>query len=142
MKWLYGAMLLLLSATSQALCDDRLAFHTGGWSKHFISRGEGKPEWNEKHHVKMLDCNRWSIASFINSKDEEAVGIAHNYFMSPHKRYDWSLYVGLWSGYEEGVTGAGVIPVIAPRFNINLGHLEVSTYVTPIVAFVTVGVEW
>lgn len=134
--------LLALPSVGNAVCEDRLALHVGGWSKHFIARGKDKPAWNETHDAVMVECNSYSFAEFVNSQGHHSIGVGRNFFINKYKKYDWSLYIAAWTGYDEGVTGKGVIPVVAPKLIINIGAMEVSTYLTPVVGFVTVGLEW
>lgn len=135
-------LLMLFPSISFAICEERMAILAGGWSNHFIARGSGEPEWNEDHEGIIFECNKWSYGSFINSQGNEAIGIGKNLFINKYKTYDWSLYLGAWSGYDYGVTGKGIIPVGAFRFNMNYKALEVNTWLTPVVGVVTIGWEF
>lgn len=120
------------SNAQERTCDQHRII-VGGWSNHFIGATEAAGgQWNEQHKAVGFGCDQWSAYYFRNSYDRDSFAVSRTFYADRHEWFEWGLYTGVWSGYEDFVGEPGVVPVAAPRFNFRVDHhIWVSTLVTP-----------
>lgn len=137
MKTLLIILTLMVSTSANAEVCKEKSVTFGGWSKHFISNKFGDDPWNEDHEVLGLSCDTWSFVSFTNSYGREAYGVGKDLLKRNYRGFDVSLYTAAWTGYSDyPMNVEGVIPVISPKVQYDLGDLRITSLLNPIVAVV------
>lgn len=95
MKTILTTLLLTLSLSSFA---DSL--YLGGWSKHFIVKGDGSIPLNESHNIVAIERNNWIAGYFKNSYFDDSALVARKYHIMSNNTWALDIAVGASYGYR------------------------------------------
>lgn len=101
-------LLLLITLPSLSPACDLLA---GRWSKHH----DKSREYNEVHSLLGVQCQKWSVGSFVNSYEDDGAFVGYEVIGRRYQYINTRLTVAAVTGYK-----IPVLPMVSPGATIKV----------------------